>query len=294
MNEPKCQCCNSQQLENLKKSSFFKFPVLKCRDCETGITQIGKDFDLKKYYDEVYWSTFRNVENKELNEDDVDSGYLVKKLPRFVQKIIESTGVRKAQALSQFNYIFPIIKGKKILEIGSGEGFLLEYFLKNNFNVFGIEPSTDNVKRINDRLGKKVCIQGYAEDVKKIDDKFDGIILSHVFEHVVNCRDLLSIIYEKLSDNGILFLEVPNCSNKKILEHSIFEQPHIHHFTLKGFEKISENTNFSILKKDIFYSGLETLLSHVKFMIYWIMKKDFNNSSSEEKGTEIRVIFQKI
>ena len=81
------------------------------------------------------------------------------------------------------------------------------------------------------------------EDVKKIDDKFDGIILSHVFEHVVNCRDLLSIIYEKLSDNGILFLEVPNCSNKKILEHSIFEQPHIHHFTLKGFEKISENLN---------------------------------------------------
>ena len=64
--------------------------------------------------------------------------------------------------------------------------------------------------------------------------------------------------------------------------------------TLKGFEKIAEKTNFRILRKDVFYSGLETLSAHVKFMIYWLMKKDFNISSSEQNGTEIRVIFQKV
>jgi len=294
MIKTKCQCCDSEELENLKNSSFFKFPVLKCLDCESSVTQIDENFDLKKYYDEIYWSTFRNIENKDVNKQDVDSGYLLKKFPKFIQNLVEITGVRKAQAFSQFNYVLPFIKGKKILEIGSGEGFILEYFSKNNFNVFGIEPSTENVERINKRLGRKICIQGFAEDVEKMNEKFDAIILSHVFEHVVNCRELLSTIYEKLSKTGILFLEVPNCSNKIILEHSIFEQPHIHHFTLDGFEKIAEKTNFKIIKKDIFYSALETLSAHIKFLIYWFIKKDFNISSSKEKGTEIRVIFSKI
>src|SRR3972149_6092411 len=230
MTKAKCQCCDSEKLENLKNSSFFKFPVLKCQNCESSSTQIDKNFDLKKYYDKIYWSTFRNIENKAVNKQEVDSGYLLKKFPKFIQDLVELTGVRKAQAFSQYNYIVPFIKGKKILEIGSGEGF--------------------------------------AEDVEKFNEKFDAIILSHVFEHVLNCRNLLDILNEKLSKNGILFLEVPNCSNKKILEHSIFEQPHIHHFTLKEFEKISNKTNFNILKKDIFYSDLDTLSSHLKFLVY--------------------------
>src|SRR3989304_4522901 len=270
MTKAKCQCCDSEKLENLKNSSFFKFPVLKCQNCESSSTQIDKNFDLKKYYDKIYWSTFRNIENKAVNKQEVDSGYLLKKFPKFIQDLVELTGVRKAQAFSQFNYIIPFIKGKKILEIGSGEGFLLELFLKNGFDVFGIEPSSENVEKFN--------------------EKFDAIILSHVFEHVLNYRNLLDILNEKLSENGILFLEVPNCSNKKILEHSIFEQPHIHHFTLKGFEKISNKTKFNILKKDIFYSGLDTLSSHLKFLVYWFIKKDYNISSSEQIGTEIRVI----
>jgi len=61
----------------------------------------------------------------------------------------------------------------------------------------------------------------------------------------------------------------------------------------EGFEKIANKTNFNILKKDIFYSGLDTLSSHLKFLVYWFIKKDYNISSSEQIGTEIRVIFSK-
>lgn len=86
---------------------------------------------------------------------------------------------------------------------------------------------------------------------------------------------------------------MPNCSNMNILEHSIFEQPHIHHFTMKGFEKIIEQTNFKVIKKEIFYSGLETLYSYVKFLFYWFLKKDFNIPSSKEQGTEIRLILSR-
>lgn len=120
-----CVCCSSLNLTIIKKTSFFNFPVLQCIDCGYSKTQIDKDFDLKKYYDKVYWSTFRNIEKKQVNEDETDSGYFLKKLPKPLQYIIELTGVRKAQAFSQFNYVFSYIKGKKILEIGSGEGFLL-------------------------------------------------------------------------------------------------------------------------------------------------------------------------
>ena len=104
--------------------------------------------NMQKYYNETYWPVFRNLHNKKILDQKGDNACLIKKLPNPIRTLIELTGVRKSLAYSQFRYLKPHLKGNTLFEIGPGEGFVLELFEKNNFDVFGIEASKENLKII--------------------------------------------------------------------------------------------------------------------------------------------------
>ena len=160
--------------------------------------------------------------NKKLEGKQVDNAYLVKKFPVFIQRIIEHTGVRKSLSHSQFRFTERYIEGKNLLEIGSGEGFVIELFEKKGFNVNGIEASKDNLRLIKKKLRTGECKTGFAEDLPDYDKKFDVIIMSHVLEHLINCRLVISSLRELLTEDGIIFIEVPNCEDVIELKHSVF------------------------------------------------------------------------
>ena len=285
-----CQCCGSNKVVVAYETSFFNLPVLKCDKCSGYFLQYDKgQFDIKKYYNETYWTVFRNIHDKKITDQQVDKGYLVKKLPKILRDLIEITGVRKAMAHSQYNYIKPYINGKLLLELGSGEGFVLELFENRGFDVYGIEPSRDNLEIINKKLKRGKCEVGFAENLQ-FDTKFDVIIMSHVLEHTVNCKEILSNLKNIISDKGILFIEVPNCENIDVLKHSINEQPHIHHFTKKSLQKLLENSGFRIVKIDIFDSSIKSMFDRFKYFVYWILKMNYYSISNEKDGTEIRMI----
>ena len=285
-----CQCCGSNKIVAAYEKSFFNLPVLKCDNCTAYFLQYDKDqFDIKKYYNETYWAVFRNIHEKKITDQQVDTGYFIKKLPKIIRDLIEITGVRKAMAYSQYNYIKPYINGKLLFELGSGEGFVLELFEKKGFDVYGIEPSKDNMEIINKKLKMGKCEVGFAENIKT-NTKFDVVIMSHILEHVVNCKEILSNLKDIISDKGVLFIEVPNCENIAILEQSVNEQPHIYHFTKQSLQKLMENLGFRILRIDVFDSSINSMLDRFKYFVYWILKRDYYSISDEKEGTEIRVI----
>jgi 2-polyprenyl-3-methyl-5-hydroxy-6-metoxy-1,4-benzoquinol methylase len=204
--------------------------------------------------------------------------------------MIEFIGVRKSLAYSQYNYLKPYLKGQKLLEIGSGEGFVLELFEKKGFDVFGIEPSKDNLEIITKKLKKGKCKTGFAEELPQFDEKFDVIFMSHVLEHVVDCRSVLSKLKNVLSSDGILFIEVPNCQNEETLQYSITTQPHLHHFTKTSLEKLMYNCNLKILKNDTFRCDVITIQQHLKYLVEWIFKIDCYSPASEQTGNNLRMI----
>lgn len=286
-----CQCCDSNNVILVYDDSFFKLPVLKCTDCAAHFAKYDKSSEeMKKYYKETYWSVFRNVKNVEIKEGKVDDTYLIKKLPRVLRDIIELLGVRKSLAYSQYNYLKPDLKGKKLLEIGSGEGFVLQLFEKKGFDVFGIEPSKDNLEIIKKKLKRGNCKTGFAEELPQFDRKFDVIIMSHVLEHIVDCRDILSKLKNALSQDGILFIEVPNCQNEETLQHSIKTQPHLHHFTKKSLEKLMQRCNLKILKIDTFRCDVITMSQHLKYLLQWVFKIDCYSPAPEQAGNNLRMI----
>ena len=78
----------------------------------------------------------------------------------------------------------PELKGKKVLDFGSGFGITSEHFSKEN-EVIAVEPSEDMIK-IGDKdnhnfkqiIGGLECLKQFA------DETFDCIICHNVFEYV--------------------------------------------------------------------------------------------------------------
>ena len=290
----KCQCCNSTETEISHEESFFEFPILKCKKCQHHFVKYQKNGeDMKQYYKKTYWPTFRNVHNKKLHGKKVDDAYLLKKFPVFFQKIIESTGIRKSLSYSQFRYLEKYLKKGKLLEIGSGEGFILELFEKKGFDVNGVEASEDNLEIIKKKLNSGKCVTGFAEDLPDYKEKFDIIILSHVLEHLVNCKIVISNLRNLLNDNGILFIEVPNCQNEEELTQSIFTQPHLHHFTEESLKELFHSSKLEVIRTDIFRSHVVTISEHFRYMINWILKQDCYRKGSNLDGNVLRLIAKK-
>ena len=95
------------------------------------------------------------------------------------------------------------IRGKNILDFGSGEGITANHFAVNN-NVVAIEPSEEMlVNRWADFEYRQ--IQG---DVTKLsdfeDNTFDMIICHNVLEYIEDKQSILAELYRVLKPHGVL------------------------------------------------------------------------------------------
>ena len=103
------------------------------------------------------------------------------------------------------------IKNKKILEIGSNDGFLLKLFQKNN-SILGVDSSQEMVKlAIKNKVPslKNTFNTKTSNQIKKKYGNFDLIIANHVLNHADNDLDFLSGCKNLLKTDSILIIEVP-------------------------------------------------------------------------------------
>jgi len=104
-------------------------------------------------------------------------------------------------------------KRKKILEIGSGEGFLLKAAHDNNFRISGIDYNDYAIKNFNKSILKfftKCNPDQYLKELILKKKKFDVVLLQNVLEHVRDPSALILDIKKILFKNSYLFIQVPN------------------------------------------------------------------------------------
>jgi SAM-dependent methyltransferase len=142
-------------------------------------------------------------------------------------------------------------KPRNILDIGSGSGLTLDFFKlkypKSNF--YAIEPSDTAVAML-----EKKGIETISRDVddnwhKSVQKKFDLIIMRHVLEHFSNPVAALKKIESTLTDDGILYIAVPNCSNPiaPLLTHW-FRVVHTYYFNKTTLHGILNKSQLQLLK----------------------------------------------
>jgi len=151
-----------------------------------------------------------------------------------------------------------VLHGKKICDIGTGEGQFLEIVRSLDYGakVFGIEPSDINCKNLvsNDIPCFKGTIEDYSESNESISGNFDIITIMWTLVNSYSCLDMISTAYDLLKPGG--YIVVAEGSRilvpfKKPLNYYFSPLPvdlHPYHFSKNSLSNLLKVSNFKIVK----------------------------------------------
>lgn len=199
--------------------------------------------------------------------------------------------------LTYIDSVKPILnklpKDAKILEIGCGNGFVLETIHNLGYkNVYGIEPSVDAVNKSNSKIRKNIKI-----DILKPDlfpkNSFDFIFFFQTFDHIPTPNQFLKECYKLLKPNGYILSfnhNIDSLSSKLLKEKSpIIDIEHTFLYSPKTIQKIFEKNKFIVQK---IYSPCNTLsLKHLLwlFPLPKRIKQTVINSNSNILNKKIKI-----
>ena len=149
----------------------------------------------------------------------------------------------------------------RVLDIGCGNGNFLEYLssIDNYFELHGIERDTVAAARAMSKQGMTIKTSPLmCGDYPN--DYFDAVTMFHVFEHLDDPREILSVIDSILKPGGILYLSFQYLS---VFQARMFKGKwlhldpprHLFFFAPKDFIALMSERNFAC--KQMSYVSLE-------------------------------------
>lgn len=101
----------------------------------------------------------------------------------------------------------------KLLEVGVGEGFTLEYFAKRGWDARGLDFTDDGIQAFHPHLADKLMLgDAFAllDEVIESGETFDLVVCNNVLEHVIDPMGLLDRLRGVVSKDGMVRIAVPN------------------------------------------------------------------------------------
>lgn len=141
------------------------------------------------------------------------------------------------------------IKNKKIIEIGSNDGFLSYQLKKMGANVLGVDASKFMVELSKKKINSihKIFTFKESKKIKKIFGTADIIIANNVFNHSDNPLDFLKGVKNLLNRNALFIFEQPNFSKGVLsLKFDQIYHEHISYFTVKNIQSLLKQSGFKI------------------------------------------------
>lgn len=136
-------------------------------------------------------------------------------------------------------------QNKKILEIGSGLGYLTYALNFTGYDCLGVDISSNAIEKA------KVNFGNYYKSIdifdKRFDEKFDLIIMTEVVEHVEDPVKFITRSKELLKNGGKLLLTTPNkfYESDDIVWVSDVPPVHLFSFSEKSFNIIGKDLDLS-------------------------------------------------
>lgn len=238
-----CPICNSNNISLIKKINFSLFEghpmqggydLVQCLDCsfiyaDTKVTQVELD---------DYYSNLSKYENKEIS---TGGGY---------------NDYDRNRLIDTANYISSQFKDKSlaIADVGCAIGGLLEQLKNEGFiNLTGIDPSISCVNITKNEKGIN-CLHASLFELNESFGKYDLVILSHVWEHILDLETALKSIEKILKPNGCIYVECPNAMNYKNVIHAPYQEfntEHINHFSTGSFYNFFGSRGYALIDTGI-------------------------------------------
>jgi SAM-dependent methyltransferase len=128
-----------------------------------------------------------------------------------------------------------------VIEIGSNDGYLLQYFKAKSIPCLGIEPAkrtaeaarSKGIEVISDFFGLKLALQLGGEGRQA-----DLVIGNNVLAHVPDLNDFVSGLKAILKPKGVITLEFPHLM--RLIEGNQFDTIYHEHFSYLSFQTVEE------------------------------------------------------
>lgn len=150
--------------------------------------------------------------------------------------------------------------GRRFLEVGCGEGFVLAAAKSAGWDITGIDFSSHGVNSFHPDLAESL-ITGDAysifEDLCDNKRLFDACVIQNVLEHVIDPQAMLARLRGLLSPNGIVSINVPNdysrlqelATARGHIEREFWFAPpeHLHYFNTENGPRFVESCGFKVV-----------------------------------------------
>lgn len=264
----KCALCNSQGRyiykdlpDNIFRTSG-KWSLIECTGCGLVWIDPMPDLnDISKFY-EKYYTHDHAVDRRDIRE--------------FVKRVILATSKRGLGYKSQgdtvtrnflsrlFYYVGPFREAAyrtvmwlhaeqkgKLLDIGCGSGFFLNYMKELGWDVYGIEPDQKAADYAKSVLKLKNIYSENLEEADFEERDFDAITMSHVIEHLVEPVKILNRCFGLLKPGGSLVITSPNTAalgRKRFKENWRGWEPprHVFLYNIKSLSLLLSKAGFTI------------------------------------------------
>lgn len=156
-------------------------------------------------YDTAYFSTGRSAH---YGQPDylAHADWRLEKARRLVRNIMTNAGKLKDKWIDSPDKV-------KVLDVGSAIGYFRRAFADYGFDHYGTEISQDMIEGCRARFGYETWSGGIATlDSVATGMKFDIITMWDVIEHLDNVADMIAILRDFLSEDGVLVVRTPNLS----------------------------------------------------------------------------------
>lgn len=154
--------------------------------------------DLKAYYEQRYYQ-----EGVRTHRPNYSQQELLFRENKCIQKRMLVEGIWADKKTST----------PKLLDIGAGEGFVMDHFDRAGYDVSGMDFSSHGCNNHHPHLlDRLVCgdIEELVQQAVGSKAEFDLVILDNVLEHLLEPGQLLLGVAQLLRPNGLLIIEVPN------------------------------------------------------------------------------------
>ena len=232
-NKKVCRLCKSKKLKKIysfkknpigddytkvpTKRKLFNLDLNICSKCK--FVQLSNVIDPKKVYGEYLYVTKTSLG---LQEHFYNLG---KKLIK--QKIINQES--------------------KILEIGSNDGTLLEFFHKKSSLVIGVDPAAHLFQNKNIKNIKGLFSYKLSQKILNQYGNFDAIIANNVIANIDDLNDIFKGINKILSRDGHLIIET--FALYGILKNNLIDNiyhEHLSYFSIQTFQKFAKKYNLNL------------------------------------------------
>lgn len=133
-------------------------------------------------------------------------------------------------------------KGNSVLDIACNDGTQLDYFKKEGFKTFGIDPA-ENLYKLSSENHEVIC--DYF-DSKHFDGTFEVIVAQNVFAHNSNPKKFLEYCSDLMHDDSVLYIQTSQAEMILNNQFDTIYHEHVSFFNIKSMNELSNRTDLTL------------------------------------------------